>query len=180
MSDKTWELFLRRNAMPFFFFRSAALCAAERLNENFHFHRMISWLPGKGWWISLGFADRHIKNSLGGTAGAEARLWRGGEVTSQDRQNYSNREYGKPCCGGIWAGGAWLEIRRREQVSVQRRSERWERASSVALKNLELKPPTLNKMPLFASLIQWVFTHYLIRREFWNIFENYWIRCFQL
>lgn len=157
MSDKTWEPFLRRNAMPFFFFRSAALCAAERLNENFHFHRMISWLPGKGWWISLGFADRHIKNSLGGTAGAEARLWRGGEVTSQDRQNYSNREYGKPCCGRIWAGGAWLEIGRREQVSVQRRSERWERASSVALKNLELKPPTLNKMPLFASLIQWVF-----------------------
>ena len=37
----------KRNALCFFL-RSAAPCAAERLNENFHYHRMISWLPGKG------------------------------------------------------------------------------------------------------------------------------------
>lgn len=80
-------------------------------------------------------------------------------------------------CGGMWAREAWLEIRRREQVSAQRGSYRWERALSVGVKNSELKPPKQNAF-VWISSIQWVFTHYLIGREFWNIFENYWIRCF--
>lgn len=31
---------------------------------------------------------------------------------------------------------------------------------------------------VWISSIWWVFTRYLIGREFWNIFENYWVRCF--
>ena len=158
MSVET-RTFLRRNAMPFFFSSGQQHPALQKdLMRIFIF---IGWFRGSvkrtdeyPLDLQIGISrivlrkEQGLRQDFGGEGKWQARADRNTATASRGI-----------CCVRKWAREGWLEIRRREQVSAQRGSYRWERASSVGVKNSELKPSTLNKVPSFGCLLYGGFLH---------------------